>query len=493
MIHDHRTTHRTRGHGGGFTLVELLVAMAVTLLLLLFINGVFSTLSTGVSAGLATSEIVHTSRAINAQINRDAREMVGPDDDGVLIITNQWIGNDTDPVAPFGVPFTETDFPEDDNIGLLYRRRADQITFIRKADSLQPMTPQRREFLTPARDVQAAYARVSYGHALRVSADGYDDGDPVLGADDPNDLNRFAARWVLGRQALLMATDLGTADIFAEHAVSHPHPDAVASVIERGGLEGLIYEGYTDIAAQGYLDRSEYINRFDERRAMVGPDADAATHADEWWRLFRNLPRGEEDNAWDWDGYFTRALAYTYTLQRLHVNPRPLYLREQDTGDGIDRRYTWQQVMQMHPILATGVTDFIVEFAGPFDPDQDAPAGQPRPQPMDVIVDDTQENGEEGRIRWYSIDNIFDEYWDIFEDYFGATAGEFDPIFGWVEDEDDRGVLAMVFRHGPGDQTRWPHLIRIRYRLTDAQARLTGQDDAPGRMYEQIIRVPRSE
>ena len=70
----------------GFTLLEMMAAVAVTLILIVAINQVFSNVTSAIAIGNATTEIFGSSRIIQEQINRDFEQMVGPREGGFLFI-----------------------------------------------------------------------------------------------------------------------------------------------------------------------------------------------------------------------------------------------------------------------------------------------------------------------------------------------------------------------------------------------------------------------
>ncbi|MEX2671089.1 MAG: prepilin-type N-terminal cleavage/methylation domain-containing protein [Phycisphaeraceae bacterium] len=428
---------RARRSGrAGFTLIELLVAMSVTLLLLLFVNGVFNAISAGVRTGLATSDIVQSGRVVSDQLARDAEKMVGPADNGVLIITNQWVSD---------VPFTESDDGFNPDIN---QRRADQITFIRSADGLQSITPGTTSYFTPQSGLSASFARVNYGHALRTMPDGSDPADPSLGV--PNSPNEYSAEWILGRQALLLSTEVGTVStgtVFAQGGGANAGVSGLGTSIP-ASVPRVTSQGLTDIAAYGLSN--EHPNTT-YGGAMVGDVEDSVNDINYESRLYRDLDANE---------YTDRALNYTYARDRLRVNPIPLY-----DPDDVYLYQAWQMA-QMHPMLATGVTDFVVEFAGDYD----------------TTVDGIDLDGA-GRIRWYSFLDLPDDGFNV--------AGSEGPLLRNEFDANGEPFQAFIFRHSSSGDTNWPHLIRIRYRVTDPDGLLTDEDGVPGRMYEQIIRVPR--
>ncbi len=321
----------------GFTILELMVAMSITVLMLFLINRLFLDTVNAVSQGAALSQVLPGSRAISDHLVRDAEAMIGPADDGILIIVNQVIG-DTDNDGQFdpgeGVPCL---LPDGTEVNRLVR--SDQLIFIRDAARIDPVAPRSADNF--ASSSNAPYARIWYGHLLRTNQDG----SPPSGGlgTDPN---RLCNNWILGRQALFLQDDpsyIGTDDVLPSGAVvgygTQINPAIPAEL--RMGL--------TDVAWYSFN------NPLSSNPLLVGPTG----------ALF--------EDSMTYFNYRLRARSLTFYDQRLHVNPHP-------TGT----TFQSAQIAQMHPYLVENVSDFVVEFAidldnngevdtygygGPLDPD----------------------------------------------------------------------------------------------------------------------------
>lgn len=319
MNRSHRQPeHRAaRLAAAGFTLTELVVAVAITSIIILAINGIFASVTDAVGSGIGASEIIGASRTVAQQVTEDFDQMVGPEEGGFLVITSHTITANVladDPAA--GVP--ARDF------------RSDQIAFIRRRGDLEPMAPANANSFSNSSD--AAYVRLWLGHCLRTNADGSDPtGD--LGATGPN---QFASDWVLGRQTLFLDTTPTSAN--ADGA----YYDAPSPVLGYPHGTAALYHGLTDIAQYGFQTPSSH-------GAIVG-DAPAATGED---LVAHRLQRS--DSA---ENYATAALNYTYASERLRCNPVP----------GGNTFSAWQ-IGQMHPYLAGHVSDVRIDFAGDYDGD----------------------------------------------------------------------------------------------------------------------------
>lgn len=285
---------------GGFTVLELLLATAVTLIMMVLINQLFFNTTQAISRGAALSQVMAGSRAVSEQFEIDFDKMIGPSDGGFLVIINKKYP---------GVAVKTKD-------GEITRDvRSDQIVFIRAAVGLEALTPRAANGF--ANSAGAAHARVWYGHALRTNPDGTGPaGD--LGADP----NRIATNWILGRQALLLA---GAGVPPGDVQINGTLYDDVVS-----GYTGIppalrLYSGLTDVSDKTLFD-------------ITGPGGSLS---------------GLLNSA-----YRTQAYQYTFALPdgaapgRLRVNPLP-------DGTGFE---SWK-IAQMHAFFMENVSDFVVEFA----------------------------------------------------------------------------------------------------------------------------------
>ncbi|MEM1210111.1 MAG: hypothetical protein AAGI54_12670, partial [Planctomycetota bacterium] len=204
--------------------------------------------------------------------------------------------------------------------------------------------------------------------------------------------------------------------------------------------------------------------------------------------------------------YATNAAELGYAFDRLWVNPRP----HDAAGNPARLIEAWQQA-QMHPYLAAGVSDFEVHFAGDYD-DDDNPSNTPGVPDGQIDLDNR------GNIRWYNsfVDgqnnlnvNPSDSTDDdiivppIKTDMPAGSESEV-PIqrfAGGLNSTPDHADLVFVWRHDEPES--WPDLIRIRYRIHDADGRISDRQldtdndgipdentAVPGRLVEVIFRVP---
>lgn len=338
-----RTTH-TVAASPAFTIIELLVALTVTLLVLFLVSRLFFDTAGAVGQGAALSEIIASSRMVSEQLERDAEAMTPPaapgSTGGFLVIINQVISN---------VPVrTRTD---PNALSTSRNIRSDQLVFIRDAAGLPPLAPGATNAY--ANDVPEDYARVWYGHALKTNPDGSDPlGD--LGTA-PNDIG---TNWTLGRQALLL-TNTGPANpsnIYVDGAFwnSNVNGTGLATTPQ-------LYQGISDASSWG-LDGASGFSVMEH----LDPDPD--------------LSEGV---------YQIQAYRYTFSPttneggRRLRVNPIPGVA----SGAATVSYESWR-VGQTHGYLMSNVSDFVVEFAA--DADKNGA----------VDVDGN------GHLQWYGLGNV---------------------------------------------------------------------------------------
>jgi prepilin-type N-terminal cleavage/methylation domain-containing protein len=315
-------SHSVHHSALAFTLVELMVAIAVTSILIVAVNQIFGSVSDGVSRGLALSEIMASARVIGDQIERDFEEAVGPIENGILVIIDQRLG-------PYHL-ISDDDYNDNGNVdsGEPSRQlRSDQIVFIRRRADAEPMGPSGSSGYATSSD--AAYLKTWYGHGQRTDASGVKNG--ALGTDE----NQFAGDWILARQALFLDNQPNGSN--ADGAFYN----ATWSGSDLGsGLPKVLHVGWVDVAEAGLAVEDN------NGGAIVGGDEDT-TAVKASRRLWKSL--GPDD-------YSLRAYDFAYLTERLGINPTPSGLTFE----------TWQ-VAQMHGYLGGHISDFVVEFAGDYD------------------------------------------------------------------------------------------------------------------------------
>ena len=464
-----------------FTIFEMLVAISITVLMLVLINQLFRDTQRAVSVGIKTGEMLVESETIGDQLQRDADDMHGPGgstDAGFLVIVNRTIGDDNKDgvytaADDTGVPFKWPGGEERRDVV-----RSDQLIFITQrsgGDRFHAITPKTIEQLDT--NISALNTRVWYGHAIRTLPDGTHNTADTLG--DGIEPNLYANRWVLARHSTLLPVD-GSPDSNFDttatpthiHAARAEWNEAITPNIGPTGSPKL-FHGLTDVANQVLSGNSN---------AVIETIATA--------------------------GYPAGTYPYAIPGNRPWVNPSP------NTNDeSAEENFVSHRVAQMHTGLANNVSDFIVEFAG----DYSDGAGGPPDGEIDKDDQGTADPSDDV-IKWYTHDAFANTGSDDTRPvtYAGSvvdnTTSGSDPNLSYYETGSLPATAdaAFVWRHDDDDSSnsRWPYLIRIRYRMHDDTGRVRStrmEDDGntpgdtsddqwesiSGRWFEHIIPVAR--
>lgn len=207
---------------GGFTMLEMLVAMAITVGIVLFINQVFTSVSDAVRGGLGTSRVLQHARVIRAQLTNDAVSMVGPSDNGFLIIANK--------------KYTGVKLSQD--AAQTVAVASDQLCFASLAGpDMEPITPGNQNSISTTSD--APYVKIWYGHCRHVKPDGTDSLDMTVAGG----LNEYPVNWVLGRQALFLEDDSTAPFVYSQGAKYNATVNGTSAPIAKN-----LYMGLTDVS-----------------------------------------------------------------------------------------------------------------------------------------------------------------------------------------------------------------------------------------------------
>jgi len=307
----------------GFTMLEMLVALSITIIMVLFIGEIFTTVKDAAASSIGTSRVLQHARIVGAQIEADAELMVPltSGQDGFLIVVNREYPNVQ---ISEDNPGTQTLF-------------SDQLCFVRFRGDLEPVTPGNTNSISSSSD--APYVKIWYGHCRRTRPDGSDDADMGLFRDDPTNtipgVNTYAINWVFGRQALFLDEDTTAKPqfVYALSARTEAEVDGYGSPVVTGVPDAL-YMGLTDVAGSFPV-------------ASTGPTTLTEIAAD--------IQPPNESNA----------IKYVYVEQRLRVNPLPVY----DPGN--NRALDAWQMAQTHPFLVPHTLSIEVEVAGDFNSDNE--------------------------------------------------------------------------------------------------------------------------
>ena len=444
----------------GFTIIELIAAVAATSVMLWVINRLFFDTARALRNGTSVSQIVAGSRAISDQVYLDTQQMVGPGNQGVLVIINKIIPN---------VTVELPDGPEVVDI------RSDQLVFIRNAEGLEPMCPGGNMIFSNRTDAQ--FARIWYGHVLRTDPNGT---GPIAG-DLGTGPNANGINWILGRQALFFEDDVGVSSIHANNIVNDAVVVGHGSGLSTPGLDLRLYTGLTDIAWYSFNNPASSVavgsapvgaGPGNTNRLLVGDLGSGAL-----LKPIGTLANGGM-SASDYR-LAAHQLAFNDNNQRLRVNPIPH-----------NSNYMSSQVAQMHPYFVENVSDFVVEFAFDWDDDSTLPIGAPNfpdnEPDLDGDTNATTVSGKTRNLKWYGLGNLPTGPNRYPNPPGPLTTQNVNPYWYISNNE-----VRWVFRHDYG--LVWPYLIRIRYRIHDARGRFTGENQEPGQWFEQIFAVPRQQ
>jgi hypothetical protein len=274
----------------------------------------------------------------------------------------------------------------------------------------------------------ALHALVTYGHAAKL--DGTTTYTPT--SDSPGYQNYPATDWILMRQALLLNSTSGLPTTGNATNATGALPANNANLLQ----------GKTDVASCSLLDLTTYLR-------ALGTKPGAGTFATN----APNLTYGSSGSAPNYNYLWARRFPFA------------------SSGAPGLSDFSQNNVNQMHAYFAGQVSDFRVDFWA---------------MPTDNTGNPTSAAG-----KWYSIDTTGSD-----AVYPAPTNGQrYTPGPTAVAN----GGQMFVFEHGDvetlangtGSPSSWPYMIRVRYRVHDAAAKISGSDGFPGRVFEQILYVNR--
>ncbi len=472
-----RNRHHAMGRWRGFTLVELIVVVSITVVMLLAVSQVFTHTQEAVSLGVATSDVLTNARTVNSTFVKDATEMVGPNEGGFIVILNKQYPN-----LPGGTAAEFHMTADDEAQGNTDVVRSDQLVFIRNRGELESLCPANGYTVSNTYS-RAPYAKVWYGHLLRTEPNG-NSRDLTIShpATDylPLPINgntTHAIGLILGRHALHLSHSTPSSWTEGSHYNAEiegwgSDGKYIPSSIRMGPTnDPYIFQGLADVAHMGLTHNARY-------GALVGtaplgadePNNETPGKSD--YRLYPIAAAADLTHVTAIQ-YKRRAYQFTYGVRRLEVNPVPQLETHSDSPYKFD---SWQ-FAQMHPYLAGHVSYFEVTVA------------------LDLDGDDQPDKDTNDEIKWF--DGITHE-----SDLTTASFAPYDddpeyqprhPSGNPVGSPIDLPLAdkAFVFPHGGEHSGDWPFMIRIRYRMHDPQGKLGDTDGSRGRWFEQIIQVNR--
>ena len=440
----------------GFTLVEMLVAVGATMLLVLFLNQIFSSMSSGVATGAATSEIIETQLPLMQQIHDDAEDIVGPAEGGFLVLVQQ--------------QYNGVKLHKDDQVGT--NVRSDQIAWIRPAGGLTSQVPaseQSYEML----NYGSAYARVWLGHVRKTGADGDATGDQLGIAGGENEI---ACNWVLGRQRMLLGWTTFP-QIYIDPTMAGWPVAGYTAVSNPGIRDDNWWRGLSDIhgytlancgtylAADPLLPQRAYDFVYATERLWCGPNPEpnAAGAFYPSWQLAQMhsyLLGNVSDFRIEFAGDYER-------LPGIHNDGIDMW------GDTAGRKWIkWYSHFFNDPVSNTswGST--------PYNPNE-PPTFEPL---INTAASPTAFADQAASLPPFTPPNIPALY------HHPGSVG-FGPLPGATVAK-PTATLVWHPAGGPGGlDVYWPNMIRFRYRVHDANGKLVGSDGRRGKVFEHIMYV----
>lgn len=483
----------------GFTLIELIVAVAITALMLVLIGQIFDQTRQAIGRGTATGDVIANSQNLATTLARDTDGMLGPNigesasafetTGGFLMVVHDRV---------LGVTL---DAPNNRFI----RRpvRSDQIVFVReRAKDEQPIAPTGTgTFSVEPDDDRARHVLVWYGHAKRTNPDGTIELIGGVPATLGQGSDERGQRWILGRQATFLGEDPASGAAPPPFAVYVNGISRTAPIPAYAGTPAQLRFTAGSDYAYFSLDQAGHTNG-----RIVGNGAGI---------LDATLAGPYATNAID-----------TFAMrgaERLRVNPEPDSTLE-----------SWR-VAQMHPYLAEYVSDFAIDYAIDYNLDGRVDSIQDVTGAAAYAVSDGGANPQTftfsgNATAWFTLPQFANASTTAFvpsepllfplpaahpslvdtdpADNYGATV--------FRHDDESNGSVGKITNNAT-QTSYWPYMLRIRWKLHDARGQLAsgnvggwatdgidndrdGQvdesepDDAEvdnGVWFERVIRVPR--
>ncbi len=427
----------------GFTLTEILVATALMLLILIGINQVFTMTSKTISVGTASADVNRALKGVGSSFNAD---LAGPEgaptgvsygimpsvDQPAIIISNQ-----KSPATPLDANDTTSAVHRIDQLSLF-----SQGVFKRRTGQNHGGISQFVVDQNPS-----TYAWIWYGHAKIPNNNStptwYDPGEADVSGSDKNDNHNYVVDWTLARQAICLISrsavltdavvdESGRPLLFVSDKLIVPlAPFAVSSPIASHSASGGNDAAYgSDVIQDSLIDI-----------ATAELSNGSPKPATDYWDVVANSQGIPQSNP-NW---------YSPLLYRFKADPFTT------------RTPSARSMAQAAPVLLRGCSDFIVEFAGDFSPNDGT---------IDFIP---ASSGSPRRIQWYGLPRTDDP------DVIAAPVGTYQKL---------NTATQYLCAWGPAELTTTPnpprpYLLRITVRAVDPTGRL---NDPISQEY--IFRVP---
>lgn len=322
---------RNRSTSSGFTLIELIVAVALLLVIMLGVNQVFRTTSETISTATAVQDGVRSLRGLQSQMFADVLGVDGDPNTGIVEAKN--LPALVIRAESQRLPLNKAE--EQDTTATLREYRKDILSFFSRG-SFKRRTGDGVNVYIGEETSKEAW--IWYGHlkqpnrALNSAADTYNINEfrrPGEGAINTNPFNYYPADWVLGRTAVLMVGTPNTDPVLG--------PNNYWPRCERANAEP-VYQSKCDLALVSMGDRNASKGYYRQLKERSDP-ADATYYDNLWWaRLSEEMSGTTSQGA--------------YRFHGSRFVPKAL---------GSDN------IALTVPAVVPGCTQFIVEFAGDYD------------------------------------------------------------------------------------------------------------------------------
>lgn len=233
MRHDrNRSGANGRAARDGFTLLEVLVAVATSLLLVLAISSLFASAGGTIETGRRISGFSRSASIIEQRLREDLSKITR---EGYLVIRHAVADDGPAPNGTF-LPWRVGAFSGDPNARL---RRVDELMFFVKNPSVSARAP-----LAPGFTAEGSAARIYYGHGVLADAPAPDSllipefdmglsGGTSLQSEigllgEPDGPNEFAEDWILLRHQTVL-TQARSADQILPATFIDPYDDPQGS------------------------------------------------------------------------------------------------------------------------------------------------------------------------------------------------------------------------------------------------------------------------
>lgn len=397
-----------RRHHRGFTLVEVLISIAIALVLILGISQIFSIAQRTTGAGTQVLADSETNRGIQQMLLNDARGVTNAvgDSPGLVILSypqaayrnrgDMQLDNDGDPrtindPANPGKFVNELPFVIDDRIhrtdvfafftrGLFTRRTGDYSgnPSTNYPPSLTSATTSEEAFIwyghlaLPDSSLLQNWNYANPGVPTKSTGNYWNPGSGTAAAN-PN--NFFASDWILGRQVMLLSP---RSKINANYAEPHIH-----------GTSDSANPLWLPIANPSTSNDPNSVPLYTSRYDL----ADATIAA------YRSFLGSTSTTSWQgWTGWDINFPAET----RFYANP---FLQKAPSTSVNQFASLSAAIAQMSPIFVRGCTQFIVEFAGDYmtqDPTNNGNITSALPDGQIDYIDVVDATGKHThQIRWY--------------------------------------------------------------------------------------------